>query len=147
MDSSDKALQSAQQHAKLNQLENRVIWEQNDFFDALSNRLDANEKFDTIVLDPPRLAGSRDHIQRALSAYHRLNYLAVRMLNPGGTLVTCSCSGRVSRDDFRDMLRGVGTRTRREIQVLEERGAAPDHPSCMSCPETDYLKCIIARIL
>jgi 23S rRNA (cytosine1962-C5)-methyltransferase len=147
VDSSDKALQSAQQHAKLNQLENRVTWEQNDFFDALSNRLDASEKFDTIVLDPPRLAGSRDHIQRALSAYHRLNYLAVRMLNPGGTLVTCSCSGRVSRDDFRDMLRGVGTRTRREIQVLEERGAAPDHPSCMSCPETDYLKCIIARIL
>ena len=147
VDSSDKALQSAQQHAQLNQLENRVTWEQNDFFDALSNRVDANEKFDTIVLDPPRLAGSRDHIQRALSAYHRLNYLAVRMLNPGGTLVTCSCSGRVSRDDFRDMLRGVGTRTRREIQVLEERGAAPDHPSCMSCPETDYLKCIIARIL
>lgn len=147
VDSSDKALQSAQEHAKLNQLENRVIWEHSDFFEALSNRLDASEKFDTIILDPPRLAGSRDHIQRALSAYHRLNYLAVRMLNPGGTLVTCSCSGRVSREDFRDMLRGVGTRTRREIQVLEERGAAPDHPSCMSCPETDYLKCIIARVL
>ena len=147
VDSSDKALQIAQEHAKLNQLENRVIWEHSDFFEALSNRLDASEKFDTIILDPPRLAGSRDHIQRALSAYHRLNYLAVRMLNPGGTLVTCSCSGRVSREDFRDMLRGVGTRTRREIQVLEERGAAPDHPSCMSCPETDYLKCIIARVL
>ena len=147
VDSSDKALQSAQQHAKLNQLENRITWEQSDFFEALSNRLDASEKFDTIVLDPPRLAGSRDHIQRALSAYHRLNYLAVRLLNRGGTLVTCSCSGRVSRDDFKDMLRGVGTRTRREIQVLEERGAAPDHPSCMSCPETDYLKCIVARVL
>ncbi len=147
VDSSDKALQSAQQHAVLNHLEGRIIWEQADFFESLSSKLDANEKFDTIVLDPPRLAGSREHLQRALSAYHRLNFLAVRMLNPGGTLVTCSCSGRVSRDDFRDMLRGVGTRTRREIQVLEERGAAPDHPSCMSCPETDYLKCIIARIL
>lgn len=147
VDSSDKALQSAQQHAVLNHLEGRIIWEQADFFESLSSKLDAGEKFDTIVLDPPRLAGSREHLQRALSAYHRLNFLAVRMLNPGGTLVTCSCSGRVSRDDFRDMLRGVGTRTRREIQVLEERGAAPDHPSCMSCPETDYLKCIIARIL
>lgn len=147
VDSSDKALQSAKAHATLNNLEDRVTWEQADFFEALSSRLDSNQKFDTIVLDPPRLAGSRDHIQRALSAYHRLNYLAVRMLNPGGTLVTCSCSGRVSRNDFRDMLRGVGTRTRREIQVLEERGAAPDHPSCMSCPETDYLKCIIARVL
>ncbi len=147
VDSSDKALKSAQKHAVLNQLENRVTWEQADFFESLSGKLDAGEKFDTIVLDPPRLAGSREHLQRALSAYHRLNFLAVRMLNPGGTLVTCSCSGRVSRDDFRDMLRGVGTRTRREIQVLEERGAAPDHPSCMSCPETDYLKCIIARVL
>jgi 23S rRNA (cytosine1962-C5)-methyltransferase len=147
VDSSEKALQSAQNHAKINGLENRITWDQSDFFDSLSRRLDAHEKFDTIVLDPPRLAGSRDHIQRALSAYHRLNYLAVRMLNPGGTLVTCSCSGRVSRADFRDMLRGVGTRTHREIQVLEERGAAPDHPSCMSCPETDYLKCIIARVL
>ena len=147
VDSSEKALQSAQQHATLNHLENRIRWEQADFFESLSSKLDAGEKFDTIVLDPPRLAGSRDQLQRALSAYHRLNFLAVRMLNPGGTLITCSCSGRVSREDFRDMLRGVGTRTRREIQVLEERGAAPDHPSCMSCPETDYLKCIVARVL
>ena len=147
VDSSEKALQSAQQHATLNYLENRISWEQADFFESLSSKLDAGEKFDTIVLDPPRLAGSRDQLQRALSAYHRLNFLAVRMLNPGGTLITCSCSGRVSREDFRDMLRGVGTRTRREIQVLEERGAAPDHPSCMSCPETDYLKCIVARVL
>lgn len=147
VDSSDKALQSGREHALINDLGGRVVWEQSDFFHALSSKLDAGEKFDTIVLDPPRLAGSRDHLQRALSAYHRLNFLAVRMLNPGGTLVTCSCSGRVSREDFRDMLRGVGTRTRREIQVLEERGASPDHPSCMSCPETDYLKCIIARVL
>ncbi|MEQ1824446.1 MAG: class I SAM-dependent rRNA methyltransferase [Pirellula sp.] len=147
IDSSEKALLKAQEHVRLNHLEGRVAFEQADFFDALSTRLDANEKFDTIVLDPPRLAGSRDQIQRALNAYHRLNYLAVRMLNPGGTLVTCSCSGRVSRNDFREMLHGVSTRTHREIQVLEERGAAPDHPSCMSCPETDYLKCIIARVL
>jgi 23S rRNA (cytosine1962-C5)-methyltransferase len=147
VDSSERALQNAREHAVLNQMESRVTWEQNDFFEALSKRLDARETFDTIVLDPPRLAGSRDHIQRALAAYHRLNYLAVRMMEPGGTLVTCSCSGRVSREDFRDMLRGVATRARREIQILEERGAAADHPSCLSCPETDYLKCIVARVI
>lgn len=147
IDSSQKALEQARQHATINGLHDRVEWEQSDFFDCLSKRLDASQTFDTIILDPPRLAGSREHVQRALNAYHRLNYLAVRMLNPGGTLVTCSCSGRVSRVEFRDMLRGVSTRTRREIQVLEERAAAPDHPSCLSCPETDYLKCIIARIL
>lgn len=147
VDSSAKALDAARAHAKLNGLEDRVEWEQADFFDALSSKLDRGEKFDTIILDPPRLAGSREHLQRALAAYHRLNYLAMRMLNPGGILVTCSCSGRVSRSDFRDMLRGVATRTRREVQIIEDRGAAPDHPSCMSCPETDYLKCIIARVL
>jgi 23S rRNA (cytosine1962-C5)-methyltransferase len=147
VDSSERALESARRHASLNQLEGRITWEQADFFDSLSRKLDAHERFDTIVLDPPRLAGSRDHIQRALGAYHKLNYLAMRMLNPGGTLVTCSCSGRVSREDFRDMLRGVSTRVNREVQILEERGAAPDHPSCMSCPETDYLKCIVARVL
>jgi len=146
VDSSDKALQKAAEHAKLNGLEDRVVWEHSDFFDALSNRVDANERYDTIVLDPPRLAGHRDHIQRALSAYHRLNFLAVRLLNPGGTLVTCSCSGRVSREEFRDMLRGVSQRTRREIQIVEERSASPDHPVCLSCPETDYLKCIVARV-
>jgi 23S rRNA (cytosine1962-C5)-methyltransferase len=146
IDSSERALEFARQHAKLNGLDDRVVWEQADFFEALSNRVDAKEIFDTIVLDPPRLAGHRDHIQRALSAYHRLNYLAVRLLSPGGTLVTCSCSGRVSREEFRDMLRGVSQRTRREIQILEERSASPDHPVCLSCPETDYLKCIIARV-
>jgi 23S rRNA (cytosine1962-C5)-methyltransferase len=147
VDSSEKALQAAQFHTELNKLEGRIEFEQADFFESLSRRVDAKEEFDTIVLDPPRLAGSRDQIQRALHAYHRLNFLAVRMLRPGGTLVTCSCSGRVSREEFRSMLHGVSTRTRRELQILEERGAAPDHPSCMSCPETDYLKCIIARVL
>ncbi|MBU6175178.1 MAG: class I SAM-dependent rRNA methyltransferase, partial [Planctomycetes bacterium] len=76
-----------------------------------------------------------------------LNYLAIRLLREGGTLITCSCSGRVSRPEFREVLKGVASRARREVQVLEERAAAPDHPSCLSCPETDYLKCIMARVL
>ncbi len=146
IDSSAKALESAKEHAVLNGLADRVVWEQSDFFAALSNRLDGGETFDMIILDPPRLAGSRDSVQRALAAYHRINYLALRMLTPGGMLVTCSCSGRVSRKDFHDMLRGASVRARRELQIVEERGAAPDHPSNLNCPETDYLKCIIARV-
>lgn len=147
IDSSEKALAAAAAHAKLNGLEDRIEWVQADFFEYLSNQLDSGAKYDAIILDPPRLASSRDHLDRAMAAYHRLNFLAIRMLNPGGTLVTCSCSGRVSRGDFMDMLSGASQRARRELQVLEERGAAPDHPHLLSCPETDYLKCVVARVL
>jgi 23S rRNA (cytosine1962-C5)-methyltransferase len=128
-------------------LEERIDFVQADFLDYLSNELDAGARFDMIVLDPPRLASTRDNLKRALATYHRINYLAMRMLEPGGILVTCSCSGRVSRGEFRDMLRGVANRAKREVQILEERGAPPDHPACLSCPETDYLKCSIARVL
>jgi 23S rRNA (cytosine1962-C5)-methyltransferase len=81
-----------------------------------------------------------------MRAYHRMNALAVRLLKPGGVLITCSCSGRVTRDDFHRILKGVSKQTRRSIQILEQRGAASDHPVSVVCPETDYLKCFICRI-
>ncbi len=146
IDSSPKALEMARENAVRNGLGDRVEWEQNDFFKALSDRVDAREQFDMIVLDPPRLAGARDQLARAMAAYHRLNYLSVRLLRPGGILVTCSCSGRVTRRDFLEMLQGVSVRTHREVQILENRGASPDHPVSVNCPETDYLKCVIARV-
>ena len=83
----------------------------------------------------------------ALRAYHRLNRLAVEVLAPGGILVTCSCSGHVSREDFLYMLVGVAQQTKRDIQILEMRGAAPDHPASATCLETEYLKCFICRVL
>jgi 23S rRNA (cytosine1962-C5)-methyltransferase len=147
VDSSAKALEWAQGNAQRNGFGDRVLWEQNDFYASLSQRLEQRELFDMIVLDPPRLAGSRDQVARALAAYHRLNYLAVRILRPGGILVTCSCSGRVSRSDFLFMLYGVANRVGRDMQILENRSAAPDHPVSIHCPETDYLKCLIARVL
>jgi 23S rRNA (cytosine1962-C5)-methyltransferase len=147
VDSSSKALELSAANAARNGLEDRVRWEQADLFEALSQRVDRKETLDMIVLDPPKLAGSRDQLQRALAAYHRLNYMALRCLRPGGILVTCSCSGRVSREDFREMLLGVSGRARRELQILENRGASADHPVAIHCPETDYLKCILARVL
>lgn len=147
VDSSAKALEWARGNADRNGLSQGIEWEQADFYDALSRRLESRELFDVIVLDPPRMAGSRDQVDRALAAYHRLNYLACRILNPGGILVTCSCSGRVTRGDFLDMLHGVAVRVRRDLQILENRGPSPDHPTSIHCPETDYLKCIIARVL
>jgi 23S rRNA (cytosine1962-C5)-methyltransferase len=147
VDSSERALEWARSNADRNGLGDRVTWEQSDFYAALDRRVDQRETWDMIVLDPPRLAGSRDQLARALAAYHRLNYLAMRALRPGGILVTCSCSGRVNRSDFVQMLYGVALRAGRDLQILENRGASPDHPVSIHCPETDYLKCVIARVL
>lgn len=144
VDSSASALESAQQNAQRNDL-SQLEFRQGDCFDVLKEMADQNQQFDVVVLDPPRFAGSRHQVRQALRAYSRLNSLAMRLLPPGGLLVTCSCSGRVSRADFLNMLVDVGKRTRRDLIVLENRGPAPDHPLAVSCPESDYLKCIIAQ--
>jgi len=147
VDSSARALDLARQNAEANGILGGVEWEQADFFEALSARVDRQELFDMVVLDPPKLAGARDKVPRALAAYHRLNYLAMRCLRPGGVLVSCSCSGRVSRSDFVDVLLGAARRAGRDVQILENRGPSADHPVNIHCPETDYLKCLIGRVL
>ena len=146
IDSSATAIAGAQASAERNGLIDRMSFLQEDCFDALNRLREAGERYDVVVLDPPRFAGSRHQIDQALRAYRRLNSLAVDLLPPGGILVTCSCSGRVSRSDFLNMLVEVGRRGGRDLVVLEQRGAAPDHPMAVSCPETDYLKCVIAQI-
>lgn len=147
VDSSARALDLGRQNAAANGILGGVEWEQADFFEALSARVDRQELFDMVVLDPPKLAGARDKVPRALAAYHRLNYLAIRCLHPGGVLVSCSCSGRVSRSDFVDVLLGAARRAGRDLQILENRGPSADHPVNIHCPETDYLKCLIGRVL
>lgn len=145
IDSSQKAIDAAQRYAAINELKN-VRFEVGDFLKSLEEKQSVGELYDAIVLDPPKMAGSRDSVDRALRAYHRMNFSAVRLLRPGGMLITCSCSGRVNRDDFYRVLRGVSKQARRSIQILEQRGAAPDHPVSTACPETDYLKCFICRV-
>jgi 23S rRNA (cytosine1962-C5)-methyltransferase len=145
IDSSQRAVDRARRNAEINGLTN-VSFETVECFEKLQALRAAGERFGAVVLDPPRFAGSRHSIDAALQAYHRLNRVAVDVLEPGGILVTCSCSGRVSREDFRKMLSGVAQKTRRDIQLLEQRGAAPDHPVRTSCPETEYLKCFICRV-
>ena len=146
VDSSQAALTAAEEAAKRNGIE-IMSFQKDDCFDALKKMGEAGEKFDAIVLDPPRFAGSRHQTESALRAYRRLNSMAVDLLPPGGVLVTCSCSGRVSRSDFLNMLLDVGRRRRRDMVVLENRGPAPDHPVAVSCPESDYLKCVIAQVM
>ncbi len=146
VDGSQKALALARANAELNGVSN-IHLEQGDGFETLDALRAAGERFGAIVLDPPKFARSRAALDDALMAYHRLNRGAAELLEPGGILVTCSCSGHVTREDFLHMLAGVAQRSGRDIRVLEQRGAAPDHPVSASCLESEYLKCFICRVV
>ena len=145
VDSSAKAAALAGANANLNGAANVVV-ETADAFEKLDSLKAASERFGMVILDPPKFARSRASVDDALRAYDRINRVAVDLLEPGGILVTCSCSGSVSRDDFLQMLAGVSQRSGRALQLLECRGAAPDHPVSASCLEGEYLKCVIARV-
>lgn len=145
IDGSQRAIALARANAELNGLAN-VHFEQADCFHKLQQLAASGQRFDCVVLDPPRFTRSRQSLNEALRAYHHLNRLGVAVLQPGGILVTCSCSGHVSREDFLFMLSGVAQQTKRDIQVLEQRGAAPDHPVSATCLETAYLKCFVCRV-
>jgi 23S rRNA (cytosine1962-C5)-methyltransferase len=145
-DASEKAVALARANAELNGV-TKARFEAGDCFDALESLAAAGEKFGAVVLDPPKFARSRSAVDDALRAYHRINRLAVNVLEHDGILVTCSCSGHVLREDFQNMLLGVAEQTKRDIQILEIRGAAADHPSSVTCLETEYLKCFVCRVL
>ena len=146
VDSSESALQLAQRNAELNGVADRWRCVRSDGFKALETLRDAGEQFDTVVLDPPKLTRTRAALPQALRAYHSLNRLAVSVLKPGGLLVTCSCSGLVTREDFEQMLADVAIQSGRDLRIIEVRGAAPDHPVSPFCPENEYLKCYICHV-
>jgi 23S rRNA (cytosine1962-C5)-methyltransferase len=145
VDVSEPAIHLAQSNARLNNLTNvrftrcKVITR----FDALAA---AGERFGMVILDPPKFARSRDSIDEALRGYRRLQSRALHLLEPDGVLVTCCCSGLITRDMLQGLLAQLAAEERREIQLLEVRGPAPDHPVAVTCPESDYLKCLICRV-
>jgi 23S rRNA (cytosine1962-C5)-methyltransferase len=100
-------------------------------------------KFDTIVLDPPAFAKRKEGLEGALRAYREINYRAVRLLKPGGLLVTCSCSGRVTPELFGEVVAWASQEAKRPLQLLERRGAGRDHPPLVGVPETEYLKAFL----
>jgi 23S rRNA (cytosine1962-C5)-methyltransferase len=146
VDTSEKAIALARANAELNGLSN-MHFQVGDGFRTLQEMAAQGERFGAIVLDPPKFARNRASVNDALMAYHRINRLAANLLEPNGILVTCSCSGHVSREDFLHMLSGVSQRSGRSIQVLEQRGAGPDHPVAVNCLENEYLKCFICRVV
>jgi 23S rRNA (cytosine1962-C5)-methyltransferase len=145
VDASAKAVAEAVANARRNGLEN-ARFESGDAFSTLQSLAAAGERFGGVVLDPPKFARNRQGVGDALQAYARLNRLALGVLEPRGVLVTCSCSGHVTREDFLRMLLQVARQSGRDIQILEQRGAAADHPVAVTCPETEYLKCFVCRV-
>jgi 23S rRNA (cytosine1962-C5)-methyltransferase len=123
-----------------------VDWIEADAFELLREFEASGEKFDTIVLDPPAFAKTKRAAEGAMRGYKELNLRAMKMLRAGGTLVTCSCSHHVPMAEFMEAVGSAASDARRRVQVLETRGAAPDHPSVVTLPETNYLKCVICRV-
>jgi 23S rRNA (cytosine1962-C5)-methyltransferase len=106
-----------------------------------------HERFDLIVLDPPAFAKSRAALPGALRGYKEINLRALRLLRPGGILVTCSCSYHMSEEMFLEVLREAAADAHRSVRVLERRTQAADHPILLAMPETHYLKCVIVQVL
>ncbi len=146
VDSSEAALELAAANAELNGVRDRVEFRKADVFDTLTGLGEAGERFETVVLDPPKMTRHRKGVEKALKGYFRLNRSALDLLEPGGILVTCTCSGLVPREDFLGMLSSVAQHADRRVQVLEARGAALDHPVSVACLETDYLQCLVCRV-
>ncbi|AGC43599.1 hypothetical protein MYSTI_02277 [Myxococcus stipitatus DSM 14675] len=142
----EKAAARAQENARVNGRDN-VRVEHANAFDVLRRFDTEGRRFDTIVLDPPGLAKRREGLATALRAYHELNLRAFRCLKPNGLLVTCSCSGKLDRAGFEEMVLAAAMDAKRPVQILERRGAGLDHPVLGGLLETEYLKALYVRAL
>ena len=144
VDSSRPALEVADQNAALNERE--IEWIEANAFDLLRDYSDTGKLYDTIVLDPPAFAKSKKNLDTALRGYKELNLRALKMLRPGGTLITCSCSYHVSPADFLEVVADSARDVHRTIRLLENRTQSKDHPILLQVPETAYLKCLIVNV-
>ena len=146
IDISADAVAAARRNADLNGLGNIEFREAN-VFDALREMEAAGERFDVIVLDPPAFAKNRASLKSAIRGYKETNLRALKLLNTGGVLVTCTCSYHVSEELFIEILAQAALDARRRLQIMEKRMQATDHPVLLGMPETYYLKCVIAKII
>jgi 23S rRNA (cytosine1962-C5)-methyltransferase len=151
VDASRGALEVADRNLELNRKLNDAVaagveWIEADAFELLREYEANGERYETIVLDPPAFAKSKRAAEGAMRGYKELNLRAMKMLAPGGTLVTCSCSHHVGLAEFTEVVAAAASDAGRRVQVLEIRGAAPDHPAVLTLPETSYLKCLICRV-
>ena len=146
IDISSDAIKAARHNAELNGARN-VDFRAANVFDALREFESADERFDTIILDPPAFAKNRATVNSGSRGYKEINLRALKLLNPGGVLVTCSCSYHISEQLFLEIIADATLDARRRVQLIEKRGQAGDHPVLLGVPETHYLKCVMARVI
>ncbi|HJT29991.1 MAG TPA: class I SAM-dependent rRNA methyltransferase [Pyrinomonadaceae bacterium] len=146
IDISADAVAAAQRNAQLNEIANVEFLEAN-VFDVLREIEAAGDRFDVIVLDPPAFAKNRASLKAAIRGYKEINLRALKLLNPGGVLITCTCSYHVSEELFIEILAQAAIDAHRRVQIVEKRIQASDHPVLVGVPETYYLKCVIARVI
>lgn len=138
VDLDEKAISQAKQNANLNQA--RISFVQADSFSWMRQMIHNGEKWDTVVLDPPKLIHNRDFQDEGIFKYRDFNALALQLVRPGGLFVTCSCSGHLGTDAFEDLVIGTAHRHHRKLQILDRTGPGMDHPVMSNCPESRYLK-------
>jgi 23S rRNA (cytosine1962-C5)-methyltransferase len=145
IDSSAPALATACANAERNRIGN-ALFREADAFEVLASYASARRNFDTVVLDPPAFAKSRQQVQGAVRGYKDINLRALRLLGPGGILVTCSCSHHISEAMLLEIVAEASLDAGRTLRVLERRTQAADHPILLTVPETLYLKCLILQV-
>jgi 23S rRNA (cytosine1962-C5)-methyltransferase len=148
IDASRSSLEVAERNLAANRsrLTAEVDWVEGDAFEILREWSDGGERFDAIVLDPPAFAKSHRAVEGALRGYKELNLRALKMLRPGGLLVTCSCSHHVGWAELEASVASAAADAHRRVRLLERRGAALDHPVMLNLPETEYLKCLVLEV-
>jgi 23S rRNA (cytosine1962-C5)-methyltransferase len=146
IDLSPQALQRAQRNAELNSIFN-ISFREGNCFDLLREFEAAGRRFDTIVLDPPAFAKDRRSVDAALRGYKEINLRSLKLLRPGGYLITCSCSHHISEAEFLQMLADASVDAHRQLSIVERRIQSRDHPVLLTVPETLYIKCFIVSTL
>ena len=148
IDTSRASLEVAERNLAANRtrLAAQVDWVEADAFQILRDWSEAGEQFDTIILDPPAFARTKRAVEGALRGYKELNLRALRMMRPGGLLMTFSCSHHVGWEELEGAVSSAAADARRRVRLLERRGAAPDHPVVLNLPETEYLKCLVLEV-
>lgn len=146
VDVSETALTLARANAEMNGVGHMIRFEKADAFKYIEQLVKQGDRFNSIVLDPPKMARHKKSIHEAVRAYERLNRLAMNLLEPNGLLLTCSCSGHVDRPMFEEILATSAAGAGRRVQILEARGPSADHPTSVHCLENHYLKCYLLRV-
>jgi 23S rRNA (cytosine1962-C5)-methyltransferase len=146
LDVSAEAVAGARRNAELNGASN-VEFREANVFDALHEMESAGERFQTVILDPPAFAKNRASVKAAARGYKEINLRALKMLEPGGHLITCTCSYHMTEPLFLEVIAEAARDARRRVQIVERRTQARDHPILLGVPETLYLKCIVARVV